>query len=107
MENENRLQYPYELFGVECGDGWKHLYQPIIDYANEHEIKVLQVKSKFGSLVIYLENYDDTVREMIINARMESFNTCEICGKHIDKPIVENHWIYTECDDCHMRFEKK
>ena len=24
-------QYPYELFGIECRDGWKNLYQPIID----------------------------------------------------------------------------
>lgn len=99
-------QYPYELFGIECGEGWKNLYQPIIDYANEHKIPIHQVKEKFGTLSVYLGHYDDTVRQMIYDAEAKSYNTCEICGKHIDKPITENHWIYAECEDCHRKWKE-
>lgn len=99
-------QNPYELFGIECREGWKHLYQPIIDYANEHNIEISQVKEKFGLLTIYLEEYDDTVRQMIREAEKKSYNTCEICGKHIDKPISENYWIYAECEDCHNKWKE-
>ena len=47
-------QWSYELFGVECGEGWKGLYQPIIDYISkyneEHDDKfeIHQIKEKFG-----------------------------------------------------------
>lgn len=100
-------QYPYELFGVECGEGWKPLYQPILDYAMEHKIEIHQVKEKFGALRVYLASYDDTVRKMIDDAEEKSYNTCEICGKHIDKPITENHWIYPECNECYEKQKKK
>lgn len=100
-------QYPYELFGIECGEGWKPLYQPILDYAMEHNIEVHQIKEKFGSLRIYLDSYDDTVRAMIEDAEERSYNVCETCGKHIDKPICENHWIYAECEECHQKWLDK
>lgn len=34
-------------------------------------------------------------------------NVCEVCGKHIDKPIYENHWIYAECEECHQEWLDK
>ncbi len=115
-EKESRVKeepkHPYYLFGVECGDGWKSIYQPIIDYIveynlkqdnDENKIEIHQIKEKFGGLRIYLSHYTDELRAMIEDAEEKSFNTCEICGKHIDKPIVESHWIYTECEDCHRK----
>jgi len=107
-------QEPYELFGVECGNGWKHLYQPITDYINEYNqthkeepIKICQIKEKFGGLRYYVDHYTDNLRKMIREAEEKSYNTCEICGKHIDKPITENHWIYAECEECHQKLKKK
>jgi hypothetical protein len=105
-------RHPYELFGVECREGWKSLYQPIIDYIEKYnndkddndKIEIHQIKEKFGGLRIYLGNYNKIVREMARKAEDESYNICEECGKHIDKPIVENHWIYAECDDCHKKY---
>lgn len=113
---KEELKWPYELFGIECGEGWKHLYQPIIDtvaeYNNKQEnddgkIEIHQVKEKFGGLRIYLSKYTDELRKMIESAEEESYHTCETCGKHIDKPIVENHWIYAECEDCHKEWLEK
>jgi len=105
-------QWSYELFGVECGEGWKHLYQPIIDYINkyneEHEdkIEIHQIKEKSGTLCFFTNRYTDKLRKMIRDAEEKSYHTCEVCGKHIDKPITENYWIYAECEDCHNNWKE-
>lgn len=104
-------QYPYELFGIECGDGWKHLYEPIIDYISEYnkdkgddeKIEIHQIKEKFASLRFYTNFYTDELMKMIRKAEEESEHTCEVCGKYIEKPIVENHWWYAECEECHKK----
>ena len=108
-------KWPYELFGIECGEGWKHLYQPLIDYIEEYnktheeKMEIHQIKEKFGGLRFYVNFYDDKLRDMIRYAEAKSYNTCEVCGKHIDKLITENCWIYAECEDCHKKWveEKK
>ena len=61
-------KWPYELFGIECGEGWKHLYQPIIDYIekynNSHtdKIEIHQIKEKFGTLSFYTSKKTDELR---------------------------------------------
>jgi len=101
-------KWPFELFGIECNDGWKHLYEPIlekiVEYNKEHEdnpIEVHQIKEKFGTLRIYLSHYTDELSDMIDKAEGESEHTCEICGKHIEGPIVEHYWIYPMCRECY------
>lgn len=54
-KTNDKLQTPYELFGVECGDGWKGLLKPIFDYIEKYNsehtknpIVIEQVKEKFG-----------------------------------------------------------
>ena len=52
MKDNNEPKEPYELFGIECGEGWKKLYQPIIDYIDEYnkdkegvdKIEIYQIK---------------------------------------------------------------
>jgi ribosomal protein L37AE/L43A len=106
-------KWPYELFGIECGKGWEHLYQPLIDYVEKYNIgkegndrmEIHQIKEKFGGLRFYTNFYTDELRDMIRKAEVESFHTCEVCGKHIDEPINENYWIYAECKDCHEKWK--
>ena len=113
MKSNNEPKEPYELFGIECGEGWKGLYQPIIDYISEYnknnddKIEIHQIKEKFGGLRIYLSRYTDELRQMIDDAEDESYNTCEVCGKYIKKPIVEHHWIYPMCRKCFRKGEEK
>lgn len=113
MEEDKDLKHPYELFDVECGDGWKKLYQPIIDHIeeynkeNEDKIEIRQIKEKFGGLRIYLSRYTDELRQMIDDAEEQSYYTCEICGKYITKPIVEHHWIYRMCKKCFDNMKEK
>lgn len=55
LKNRPKVEpkWPYELFGIECGEGWKGLYQPIIDYIDkynedhEEKIEIHQIKEKF------------------------------------------------------------
>ena len=115
MEKNEEPKYSYELFGIECGDGWKKLYQPIIDYLKEYNkdkeekdrIEIHQIKEKFGSIRIYLSSYTDELRQMIDDAEEQSYYTCEICGKYITKPIVEHHWIYPMCKKCFEGMKEK
>ena len=113
MKSNNEPKEPYELFGIVCGEGWKGLYQPIIDYISEYnknnddKIEIHQIKEKFGGLRIYLSRYTDELRQMIDDAEDESYNTCEVCGKYIKKPIVEHHWIYPMCRKCFRKGEEK
>lgn len=108
MENDGeKLKCCYELFGIECGKGWKKLYQPIIDYIDEynkeHEdkpIKIHQIKEKYGQLRFYTNFYTEELEKMIDKAEEESEHTCEYCGKHIDGPIIRHHWIYSLCEEC-------
>ena len=105
---QTKLKTPYELFDIECGKGWEHLYQPVIDAVNkwneEHKdvelpMEIIQIKEKYGTLRIYLNFYTDEIKDMIRKAEDESYYTCEICGKHIGGPITTS-WIYSMCEDC-------
>jgi len=116
-ENEPKVEpkHPYELFGIECDKGWEKLYQPIIDYIEDYNkdkegddrIEILQIKEKFGYLTIYVSKKTDELRSMIEDAEADSYHTCEVCGKHINKPITEHHWIYPMCRKCFDDMNKK
>lgn len=100
-------QEPYELFGIECGKGWNELLKPIFTYIEEYnkdkpedkQIVPLQVKEKFGSLRFYTNFETDELRDIISDAEVESWVTCEECGskEHIGHT---RGWIQTICHDC-------
>jgi ribosomal protein L37AE/L43A len=115
MKSNNEPKEPYELFGIECGEGWKGLYQPIIDYIedynkdkeDEDKIEIYQIKEKFGTLSFYVSKKTDELRKMIEDAEAESYHVCEICGRHINKQIVEHHWVYGMCRECYDGMKTK
>lgn len=71
----------FELFGVECGDGWKSIYEPLLVRARKEGATVAQVKEKFGGLRFYVSGASDGLRELIREAEGLSFETCEVCGQ--------------------------
>ena len=115
MKKDNEPKEPYELFGIECGEGWKGIYQPIIDYIEDYnkdkegedKIEIYQIKEKFGTLSFYVSKKTDELRKMIEDAEAESYHVCEICGRHINKQIVEHHWIYPICRECYDGMKTK
>lgn len=115
MENKE-LQTPFELFGIECGDGWKSLYQPIIDWIADYNeknkdvpdfvpIQIFQIKEKFGQLRIYVSYEPEELSEMIGKAESESEKTCEHCGSKNDVGTTIG-WISHFCRNCMERLSK-
>ena len=99
---------PYELFGVECGDGWKCLIDPIFEYIKnynedkkeEDKIIIFQIKEKFGGLRFYVDNGNEELHNMIDKAEEESYKVCEFCGSKEDVGQTANGWITTLCHNC-------
>ena len=62
-----------------------------------HQVRVAQVKEKFGGLRFYVDNADDYVRGAIEMAEMMSLRTCEVCGNRGRKHT--GGWIRTLCEE--------
>lgn len=101
-------QWPYELYGVECCEGWHKLLEPIFDYierynegkAEDDRMTVHQIKEKWGGLRVYLSHYDDTVRKLIEDAENEASGTCELCGSKENVGVSFGGWTTVKCHDC-------
>ena len=105
-KNMTHKEYP-----IEVGDGWKHLYQPVLDYIEKYNkehtdnpIEVWQIKEKYAGLRIYVSRGTKELFDMIGDAESKSYNTCEECGKYIEGAKVRNGWYYALCDEC---FDKR
>lgn len=109
METKNAVT-PYEEFGIECGEGWKSLYQPIIDWISQYndshkndpdfdKIEIIQIKEKFGSLRIYLRHAPEELSKMIEKAEKESCSVCEYCGSRENVGVTYG-WITHVCRSC-------
>ena len=92
--------------GCECGDGWYDLIYNCckeIDElynsknANINNLRIYQIKEKYGTLQIYLGNYIDGVNEIIDKYEKSSCRICEICGDR-GRLEVKGGWIKTLCE---------
>ena len=101
-------QTPYELFGIECGEGWMKLINTLMAYINEYnahvpesnQIQISQIKEKFGGLRFYVDNSTETLNKMIAKAEDDSYNTCETCGSTKNVGLKSGGWLETICLDC-------
>jgi hypothetical protein len=82
---------------VECGEGWKSLYAPLIERCKVEGVEVLQVKQKFGGLRFYVGVASGDLHLAIEAAELKSFTLCEQCG---DPGELRNHrgFWQTLCD---------
>jgi ribosomal protein L37AE/L43A len=91
-------------FGFECADGWYdllyHLSHQITDYAAQAGLDpmAVQVKEKFGGLRFYLDAADERIYAMIDAAEVESYRTCEVCGRPGVLRVTQGGWYKTTCD---------
>lgn len=92
------MKSPHELFGIECGPGWKSLYEPLIALCQKEGVAVTQIKEKFGTLRFYVGGAPDHVYEAIDAAQRKSAETCEDCGAAGKRR--SGGWIRTLCDKC-------
>ena len=104
----NEVETPFDLFGFEISSGWMGLVQPILNeikHWNETnpdkpQIKIFQIKEKFGELRFYADNCPDYIDDMISKAERESHKICERCGSATNVTTKGPGWITTLCDDC-------
>ena len=94
---------------IECGNGWRKIINPIIEYIEkynstvkkeENKIKILQIKEKFGELRFYASNKTPELVKLIENAEAKSRNICELCGSEEDIGQIADGWITTCCRKC-------
>lgn len=102
-------------FYFECGDGWFDLlYKTCADIEeeciklglnNENWTTASQIKEKYGTLRFYVNNYKDSVYEIIEKAEEKSSTTCEDCGMQ-GRTRDSASWIHTTCDVCEALLRK-
>lgn len=94
-------------FGVACGPGWYDLIyklcsdiQEILDQNPDlkERFYVRQIKEKFAGLRFYVSVGNREIFELIKDAELKSFHTCEMCGKPA-KITYYNHWYSTLCSE--------
>jgi len=94
----------------ECGKGWNNIIEEacenIMDYFDkfpEHSQNNIDsfvvVKEKYGFLTIQGGTFPDIVYDLIKDAEVKSFCTCEYCGDK-GRPITIWGWEKTLCESC-------
>ncbi len=109
-EWENRLfaKYP-KLFSYRGTRSWCSFdsptgWRPIVEQAcaalaEFEDVRLAQVKEKFGGLRVYYDgNVSDRAREIVHSIEEQSFKTCEECGAP-GKLSHVNYWSRTVCDE--------
>jgi hypothetical protein len=80
------------------GSGWSGLVNEAYDYIETRQnIKVVQVKEKYGGLRIYTDAYDAEADTLLINLETRSFTICEVCGR--DGKLRGGSWYLTLCEE--------
>jgi hypothetical protein len=96
------------LFGFECGDGWFELLRCLIQdikgicESNNLDIKINQIKEKYGTLRFYLSSETEELGRLIAQAEKESAHICEECGKP-GSMREKCRWYSVKCDECWAR----
>jgi hypothetical protein len=96
MSEEERRNRSYGEFAVECGEGWKSLYAPLIERCKAEDVAILQVKEKFGGLRFYVGGGSDDLYAAIEEAASRSLTLCERCGAPGE--LRTGGWWQTLCE---------
>lgn len=125
LEKHARLFLPseneqYPIYGFECGDGWFLLLTTLFDAVEKHiwhagefqspehehlkDLRVLQVKEKFGGLRVYTSYSTPHLHSCIDFAYAMSIRTCEFCGN--PGKLFSDSWIRCRCSECGLRLEE-
>lgn len=106
-------------FGFEVEDGWFDLLDNLFGEMIEcvHDMskagyliyddfpEILQVKSKFGQLRVYMSSYHKPIEKLIEEYTLKSLTTCEFCGKLAKGRDIKG-WYYTVCDEHAKELER-
>ncbi len=91
----------------QCGVGWMPILEDLFEEIAKEAMKaklegitVLQVKEKFGDLVVDVSNGNEAIYALVKAATKKATVTCEGCGKP-GKKIECDGWYKTLCSRCY------
>lgn len=95
FEDIHRLNFDVE-------EGWKDLIVEALEalHALPYQIKVLQIKEKFGRLRLYIDTHTPVTEGIIKYAEQRSNVTCESCGEIGSLTNNKTGWMKTYCARC-------
>lgn len=125
LPNKRTSIFLSQLDELSCGKGWEKI---ILDLASKLDslteslrgdafIRALQIKEKFGRLVIYwcMEDQEglpvkndtyDKAKELIEEAKEAACRVCEKCGSPSRELKATDGWIHFYCVDCYEEHQK-
>lgn len=93
-------------FGFAIRIGWKTILESLLEdlqaYNDKHtnqQVRLTEVKEKFGMLRIGIAPYFDRAIDIVSMYENLSKTVCESCGMH-GSLRTDRSWIKTLCDDC-------
>ena len=93
-----------ELIGIFVPNGWQNLVWELSEKLTliNPELRVLQVKEKFGELRFIYSQATDEQHELILIYKQLSRKTCMRCGKTSDEELIKQKggWVITICGEC-------
>lgn len=104
--------------GIEVGPGWEKLVsmfcsaveQTLRQPFNDETPQLAQVKEKFGTLTIYIDNSNNEIEWLRRAICLASTHICEDCGNFnsTTNPVTrKGQWIKTYCEECHTGTSSK
>ena len=95
----NYKGYTRELALTSVGSGWASLINTVFDTLENiiGNVKIIQVKEKFGGLRIYTDVLNEELDTVIQKVGYDSFTICEECGA-LGK-LRGGGWYRTLCDE--------
>lgn len=99
MNFVNYKGYTRENGLTSVGAGWAPLVNRVFDKLEtiKGNVKIIQVKEKYGGLRIYTDYSNEELDEVIYDAEHESLEMCEVCGQ--PGKLRGKSWYYTSCDE--------
>lgn len=91
-----------------CGEGWKTIINDLctqIKALGLPNLRVVQIKEKFGGLRFYVDGADNAVYDLIAEAEKKASQTCELCGAPGKER--EGGWYATMCAPCRDRIAER
>lgn len=103
LECASNEMFSIGWFGFECGNGWFQLLHDLItrlrDMDKDKNIRVTQIKEKFGGLRFYIDSGTEEIWKLINKSEEDSYYICEKCGA--DGVLCKKgYWLETLCDQC-------
>jgi len=95
-------------FGIACDDGWYDLIDETLAKIKEknEDVKVTQIKEKYGGLRVYISKGNDAIFDIIHEAEEKSASICEKCGSKDAERRSRGGWIKTLCKECNKDWQE-